>query len=239
MVTCHSVCLLQKFLLKGGYGATQGTFLLPPKGGPVSQANLCPRLSRRGLEHSHCGAGSRTRRADALQRPSSEQRCIWHGQAVRVQVMAYIRTAPSPHPSASDPAIRTSRLPGRISHPRRSTPQKPPSVSLPSWQEEYNSCEQFWGVANEELQFDALSTLSRRVWQVSPTYSLVDPHAPHSCLRSFVPILRALPKLIVAVSLTRKCATAPQVAFAAHSADGANCGCTADRTTRQVRGVVQ
>ena len=120
---------------KGGYGATQGTFLLPPKGGPVSQANLCPRLSRRGLEHSHCGAGSRTRRADALQRPSSEQRCIWHGQAVRVQVMAYIRTAPSPHPSASDPAIRTSRLPGRISHPRRSTPQKPPSVSLPSRQE--------------------------------------------------------------------------------------------------------
>jgi hypothetical protein len=28
--------------VKGGYGATQGTFLLPPKGGPVSQANLCP-----------------------------------------------------------------------------------------------------------------------------------------------------------------------------------------------------
>jgi len=111
------------------------TSYVPPKGGPVSQANLCPRLSRRGLEHSHCGAGSRTRRADTLQRPSSEQRCILHGEAVRVQVMAYIRTAPSPHPSASDPAIRTSRLPGRISHPRRSTPQKPPSVSLPSRQE--------------------------------------------------------------------------------------------------------
>ena len=155
-----------------------------------------------------------------------------------MQVIAYIRTEPSPNLSASDPAIRTSRIAGRISHPRRSTPQKPPSVSLPSWQEEYNSCEQFWGVANEELQFDALSTLSRRVWQVSPTYSLVDPHAPHSCLRSFVPILRALPKLIVAVSLTRKCATAPQVAFAAHSADCARCGCTADRTARQVDGLV-
>ena len=228
--------------LRGGLAPPEGTSLSPERCGKSLQptsVQLCGQLWATDWSTLSSGARSGTRRADASKRAASEQRCSRHEPAVRVQVIAYIRTEPSPNLSASDPAIRTSRIAGRISHPRRSTPQKPPSVSLPSWQEEYNSCEQFWGVANEELQFDALSTLSRRVWQVSPTYSLVDPHAPHSCLRSFVPILRALPKLIVAVSLTRKCATAPQVAFAAHSADGANCGCTADRTTRQVRGVVQ